>query len=109
MATAVANPEKSVTEETNHYQVTLVIPSTGDANRLTEFTDRVGQLFAARILVIIGSSEESVITFRVDGAITIAVMLNQLLKMPEVERVDEKEMKNHHGKQKCIRVILASK
>ncbi len=96
------------TEEVNHNQVTLVVPSTGDATRLREFTEKVKQIFTARALGIMGSWKETVVTLETDKPITTADMVNKLMNMPGVERVEESQSMKKRGKPKGILVILAS-
>jgi hypothetical protein len=108
MATVMAKLEKSVTEETHQNEVTLIVPSNGDATRLREFTEKFKQIFGARILGIIGSWEQTLITVEIDKMITIESMLDQLVNMREVESVQEKQIKNHNGNHEGILVILAN-
>ena len=51
-------------EETHQNQVTLVVPSTGDATKLREFREKVKQICAAGSLrTILGTWRETLITF----------------------------------------------
>jgi hypothetical protein len=95
-------------EETNNNQVTLVVPSSGDATRLVEFIERIKQIFAARAMGILGSWEETTITFETDTVTRSTDILDKLLNMPEVENVENKETKNHDVKHEGILVTLAT-
>jgi len=108
MVTAMAKVEQLTAQEARHNEVTLVVPSGGDASLLREFTEKVTQIFGARILRTVGCSAETSITVEVDEAVTMPVMLNQLMNMPEVERAEEKEIKNHQARKKCLWVKLAN-
>ena len=100
--------QATIEEEINHNEVTLVLPSNGDAIRLREFTEKFNQIFGTRILKTTGSWTETLITLERNRAITIANMLDQLANMPEVERAEEKQIKNHQAKQEVILVKLAT-
>ena len=109
MATVIANTEQLTTEEVDHkHQVTLVVPSTGDATRLREFTEKVKQIFAVGALGTTGSWEETLVTFETDKTTNTTDILNKLGSMPGVEKAEEKRIKNHKANQKGILVILAS-
>lgn len=108
MATVVANIEQAPVEEINRNRVTLVVPSNCDATRLREFKEKVKQTFAARIIEIIGSREETIITFEVDRMINVANMCGELANMPEVEKAEETDMRNHQSGHKGISVTLAT-
>lgn len=96
-------------EEINRNQVTLLVPSTGDATRLRDFTEKVKQVSATGSLEIIGSWRENLITFELDKAITLANMINMLVSMPQVERVQENQVIKKRGTEsQGILVILAS-
>jgi len=103
-----ANIEQAIEEETNHNGVTLVVPSNGDAIHLHEFTNKVKQVFGTRILSTIGSWTETSITIEGDKTTTTANIVNQLVNMPEVETVEEKQVKNQQTKQEVILVKLAT-
>ena len=95
-------------EETNNNQVTLVVPSSGDATGLVEFTERVKQIFAARAMGILGSWEETTITFETDTVTRSTDILDKLRNMPEVEKAENKQIKNHSAKHEGVLVTLAT-
>ena len=100
--------EATVGEEMNHNEVTLVLPSNGNAIRLREFTEKFNQIFDTRILKTTGSWTEISITLERNIAITTANMLDHLANMPEVEMAEEKQVKNHQANQEVILVKLAT-
>ena len=56
-----------------------------------------------------GSWKETLVTFEVDKPITTDDMLNKLMNMPGVERVEENQLTKKRGKKpQGILVILAS-
>ena len=100
---------EEITEETSDNQVTLVLPSNGDATRVREFTDKVKQVFAAKILKIIGSWTETLITVQIDKSVTTEDILDTLVNIPQVERVEKnKSIKEQGTESQCILVVLAS-
>lgn len=104
----MANIDQSTSEDTNHNQITFVVPSNGDASRLREFTENAKQTLGARILKTVGTRKETIITFEGDKTITTANVLNKLVNMREVERVEENPSTNKRGREpQGILVILA--
>ena len=85
-------------EEIHHGQVTLAVPSTGDVTRLQQFINTVRETFAARILIIVGSWRETLITLELDRPIPVATMAKKLVKMVEVEEAQEKKLTKMQGK-----------
>ena len=105
----MANIEQAIIEEEiNHNEVTLVLPSNGDAIRLRKFTEKFNQIFGTKILKTTGSWTETLITLERNTAITTANMLDQLMNMPEVERAEETQVGNLHASQEGILVILVN-
>jgi hypothetical protein len=109
METTVQLTAEEITEETNHNQVTLVLPSNGDATRVREFTDKIRQVFAAKILKVIGSWTETLITVQIDKSVTTEDILNNLVNIPQVERAEKnKSIKERGTQSQCILVVLAA-
>lgn len=108
MTSVVTNVEKVPSEEINHNQLTLIVPSIKDAARLKEFQEKVKQIFAARIQEIISSWRETLITLELNGPITIPNMLEKLVTMADVEGAQETQIKNQ-ARQKGILVTLTSR
>jgi len=94
-------------EEIQHDQATLVIPSTADASRVRDFTEKVKQVFAARILKTVGSWRETFIILELNRPITMPNMLGILATIPGVEGAEEKQIRNHGATPKGILVTLA--
>jgi hypothetical protein len=84
-------------EEMHYSQITLTVLSTGDAMRLRKFIEKVTQKLTARVLRIIGSWKETLITLEVDSSITTENVVHSLVSMPEVEGVDEKQLIKKRG------------
>lgn len=95
-------------EEIQHERATLVIPSTADASRVRDFTEKVKQVFAARILKTVGSWKETFITLELNSSITVPDMLSTLATIPGVEGAEEKQIRNQGATPKGILVTLAS-
>ncbi len=95
-------------EEIQHDQATLIIPSTTDASLLREFTEKVKQVFAARILKTVGSWRETFITLELNSPITMPNMLSTIATIPGVEGAEEKQIRNQGATPKGILVTLAS-
>ena len=94
-------------EEIHKDQVTLAVPSTGDATRLQQFIKKVREMFAARILKIVGSWGETLITLGLDTPLPAAKMVKKLVKMPDVEEAQEKQLTKMQEAPNGILVILS--
>ena len=70
-------------------EVTLVIPSPGDAAQLQRFICQVAEVLQASILETVGSWSDTHITLRLQKPLPIADILDKLVKMPGVEEVKE--------------------
>lgn len=104
----MASEKQSIMEEMNHNQVTFVVPSNGDATRLGEFQEKIKETFGGRIIKTIGCVEQTLITYEGDNTITRADMLNKLVNMPQIERVEDNHSLNKRGNgHQGILVILA--
>ena len=102
------NTGQLTAEDVQHEQATLVIPSTADAGQLREFTEKVKQVFAARILKTVGSWRETFVTLELNNPINTENMLSQLVAIPGVAGAEEKQIRNQGATQKGISVTLAS-
>jgi len=99
---------QSTIEQTHDREVALVIPATGDATRLQRFIDRATKIFQARILTMVGSWSETLITLRLEWPVSTEIMLDELMKMPEVEKAEEKRTKIQDIPRQRIQVILGA-
>jgi len=70
-------------------EVTLVIPSPSDASQLQRFICRVEATLQASILETVGSWSDTRITLKLRGHVPLSSMRDELVKMPEVEEVEE--------------------
>ena len=102
----MGNTAQVTPEETN--QITLVVPPTGNATRLQEFMGKVKQTFSGRILKTTGSWKETLVTLEVDSPATMANIVSKLATMPEVERAEQTQIKNHGTVPTGILVTLSS-
>ena len=104
----MATKNKQTIEESNDNRLTFVVPSNGGASNLREFTDKVTETFGARILKTVGTEKETLITVERDKTITAADMLDELVNMHEVERVEGYPYSNKRmGEPQRVLVILA--
>jgi len=72
-------------------EVTLVVPSPGDASQLRRFTCRAEETLQARLLETVGSWRDTRVTLQLRSPVSLVNVLDRLMKMPEVEEVVEKE------------------
>ncbi len=72
-------------------EVTLVIPVPDDVFHLQRFTYRVEETLQAIILETVGSWSDTHITLKLRRPASQAKILDKLVKMPEVEKAEEKE------------------
>jgi len=71
-------------------EVTLVVPSPGDASQLQRFICRAEMTLQASLLETVGAWNDTHITFRLRRPASLADIADKLAKMPEVEEVEEK-------------------
>ncbi len=74
-------------------EVTLVIPSHGNASRLQRFICRVEETLQANILETVGSWSDIHIMLKLPRPASLFNVLDKLAKMPEVEEVEEKTLR----------------
>ena len=83
--------------ENHKNQVVLIIPSTGDANRLYELIKNVTEVLSARLVKITGSREENIMTLELDKAIPTDQVIEQLSSIPEVVAAEQKQPNTAQG------------
>ena len=83
--------------ENHENQVELVIPSTGDANRLYGFIKDVTEVLSAKLVKITGSWEENIVTLELDREISADQMTEHLSNIPEVATAEQKQVKTVQG------------
>ena len=83
-------PPKSSSSSNPVPEVTLVVPSPGDASQLQRFICRVEETLQASLLETVGSWRDTHLTLKLRRHVPLADMLDKLVKMPEVEAVEEK-------------------
>lgn len=71
-------------------EVTLVIPSSGDASQLQKFICQVKGTLKASILGMVSSWSDTRLTLKLQRPVSLADILNELTKIPEVEEAREK-------------------
>lgn len=96
----------STAEQRYHQKVELVIPSTDDAFRLQRFTRGVRETIGARTLTMTGSWKGTVITLGLPKPVPVESIIDILMKLPEVEKAEEKQIKSKDISRQRIEVIL---
>ena len=83
--------------ENHKNQAVLILPSTGDANRLYAFIKDVTEVLSAKLVKITGSWEENIMTLELDKEISADQVTEQLSNIPEVATAEQKQVKTVQG------------
>ena len=89
-------------------EVDLALPSTDNAVRLREFMCRARETLGVRMLRMTGSWRGSLITYELQKPVTTENMLDELAKIPGVEKAEEIGTKKQDIPRRRIEVILSA-
>lgn len=78
-------------------RVTIIVPSTGDAALVAKFIQMVRPALASRVLKMVGSWKETLITLECQSGAYQVNVVDELTKMPEVARAEERQQTKVRG------------